>query len=97
MAKIINEVVPKYDSEAWTIAWIAPNPKVKGKDAWYDYEVMKVGMTIAELAAALRHKKIAPEIKWNFNRGFIQLMDPEGKIHGDRYAPVAKETEEVED
>lgn len=96
MAKIINETVPKYDVNTWTIAWIAPNPKAKGKDAWYDYEAMEVGMTLAEHKAALKHKKAPAEIKWNFNRGYIQLMDAEGKIYGERYTPVAKETEEVE-
>lgn len=93
MAKILFPNVPAFTGD-WTITAIAANPKRPGTDAWVDYEILEEGMTVADLAAALRHKKIAPEIRWNFNRGFISLVSPEGEVYG--AAAPAEETEEVE-
>jgi glutathione peroxidase-family protein len=97
MAKIINDTVPAHNSK-WSIAWVAANPKVKGKDAWFAYEVMEEGMTLEDYEAALAKlgkKKFREEIKWNFNRGFIQLMDEAGEIHGERYTAPVKEAVEA--
>ena len=89
MAKILFPNVPAYTPE-WTIVAVAPNPKRPGKDAWYDYEILEDGMTVEDLAAALKHKKLREEIKWNFNRGFISLQDPDGQVYG-----AAAQDEEV--
>jgi len=85
MAKISNEKLPGY-APNWKIVNIAKNPKrVKANGepcaAWYDYEVMVEGMTLVDHAAALKHKKAAAEISWNWRRGYISLMDTEGNVY----------------
>jgi len=81
MAKILFPDVPAYTSE-WTITNIAANPKRPGSDAHADYEILEEGMTVADHALALHHKKPRPEISWNFQRGFISLTDPDGVVYG---------------
>jgi hypothetical protein len=103
MVTIFTNKLPAWTND-WTIASVKANPKRATSEAYAAYEAMEEGMTIAEYAVALakvrysadrKPKKVAAELKWNFERNFITLLDTEGNLHAMEVAEEAAEAVEA--
>ena len=77
--KVVLVVVPSFASD-WKVTSVAPNPKVPNTASEVYYKLYKVGMTLAEFAAAMKAKGVTKSpaacVRFDAARGFITLESP---------------------